>query len=92
MRKKIISYRKWKESDPVSRLIQPVGIMFSEYYFYLCAYISESEENPDLPKHPFPTIYRIDRIDNYEILDEHVHVPYERFGVELQKEEFEEEL
>ena len=75
-----IRYRKLKESEPVSRLIQPVGILFSEYYFYLCAYISESEENPDLPKHPFPTIYRIDRIDEYVILDEHFHVPYtERF-------------
>ena len=75
-----IRYQKLKEADPVMRLIQPVGIMFSEYYFYLCAYISESEENPDLPKHPFPTIYRIDRIAEYEILDEHFHVPYsERF-------------
>ena len=73
-------YQKLKEVDPVMRLIQPVGIMFSEYYFYLCAYISESEENPDLPKHPFPTIYRIDRIAEYEILDEHFYVPYsERF-------------
>lgn len=75
-----IRYQKLKEEDPVMRLIQPVGIMFSEYYFYLCAYISQSEENPDLPKHPFPTIYRIDRIAEYEILDEHFHVPYvERF-------------
>ena len=75
-----INYRKLKEADSVMRLIQPVGIMFSEYYFYLCAYISESEENPDLPKYPFPTIYRIDRIKEYEILDEHFHVPYaERF-------------
>ena len=75
-----IRYQKLKEEDPVMRLIQPVGIMFSEYYFYLCAYISESEENPDLPKHPFPTIYRIDRIGEYKILKEHFHVPYsERF-------------
>ena len=75
-----IQYRKLKEDDPVKRLIQPVGIMFSEYYFYLCAYISESEENPGLPRHPFPTIYRIDRIAEYEILDDHFHVPYsERF-------------
>ena len=75
-----IRYQKLKEEEPVMRLIQPVGIMFSEYYFYLCAYISESEENPDLPKHPFPTIYRIDRIAAYEILDDHFHVPYsERF-------------
>ena len=75
-----ISYQKLKEENKVRRLIQPVGIMFSEYYFYLCAFIPESEENPDLPKHPFPTIYRIDRISEYEILDEHFHVPYaERF-------------
>lgn len=69
-------YQKLKEPDKVKRLIQPVGIMFSEYYFYLCTYISESEENPALPKHQFPTIYRIDRIAEYEVLDEHFKVPY----------------
>lgn len=75
-----IRYQKLKEPDKVMRMIQPVGIMFSEYYFYLCAYISVSEETPDVPKRPFPTIYRIDRIAEYEILDEHFHVPYaERF-------------
>ena len=75
-----IHYHKLKEADPVRRLIQPVGIMFSEYYFYLCAYICQREENPDFPKHPFPTTYRIDRIDDYEILEEHFTVPYaERF-------------
>ena len=31
---------------------------------------------PDVPKRPFPTIYRIDRIAEYEILPEHFHVPY----------------
>lgn len=71
-----IRYKKLKEPDKVMRMIQPVGIMFSEYYFYLCAYISVSEETPDVPKRPFPTIYRIDRITEYEILDDHFHVPY----------------
>ena len=71
-----IRYRKLKEADKVMRLIQPVGIMFSEYYFYLCAYICVSEETPDIPKRPFPTIYRIDRIAEFEILNEHFHVPY----------------
>ena len=75
-----IRYQKLKKADKVMRMIQPVGIMFSEYYFYLCAYISASEEMPDVPKRPFPTIYRIDRIAEYEILKEHFHVPYaERF-------------
>ena len=71
-----IRYQKLKEPDKVMRIIQPVGIMFSEYYFYLCAYISASEETPDVPKRPFPTIYRLDRIAEYEILDEHFHIPY----------------
>lgn len=71
-----IRYQKLKETDKVKRLIQPVGIMFSEFYFYLCAYISASEDTPEVVKHPFPTIYRIDRIAEYEILDEHFHVPY----------------
>ena len=68
--------QKLKETDKVMRLIQPVGIMFSEYYFYLCAYICASEYMPDVVKHPFPTIYRIDRIAEFEILDEHFRVPY----------------
>ena len=71
-----IRYQKLKEPDKVMRMIQPVGIMFSEYYFYLCAYMSASEETPDVPKRPFPTIYRLDRIAEYEILDEHFRVPY----------------
>ena len=71
-----IRYQKLKETDQVMRMIQPVGLMFSEYYFYLCAYICASEEMPDVPKHTFPTIYRIDRIAEYEILDEHFHIPY----------------
>ena len=61
-----ICYKKLKNPDNVMRLIQPVGVMFSEYYFYLCAYISVSEEMPDVPKRPFPTIYRIDRIQEGE--------------------------
>jgi hypothetical protein len=71
-----IRYKKLKEPDKVMRMIQPVGLMFSEYYFYLCAYISVSEETPDVPKRPFPTIYRLDRITEYEILDDHFYVPY----------------
>lgn len=75
-----IRYQKLKEPDKVMRLIQPVGLMFSEYYFYLTAYICVSDETPDVPKRPFPTIYRIDRIAEYKTLDEHFRIPYaERF-------------
>lgn len=71
-----IRYQKLKEPDKRMRMIQPVGIMFSEYYFYLCAYISVSDEKPDIPKHPFPTTYRIDRIIEYEVLEDYFYVPY----------------
>lgn len=71
-----ITYHKLRQPEPITRLVQPVGIMFSEYYFYLCAYICADPENTDIPKHPFPTIYRMDRIENYEILKEHFRVPY----------------
>ncbi|MDD6880236.1 MAG: WYL domain-containing protein, partial [Firmicutes bacterium] len=74
-----IVYERMKEPKLVRRRVQPVGIMFSEYYFYLTAFLEnkESFENPD---DLFPTIYRIDRIRSFKVLDEHFHVPYsERF-------------
>ena len=80
-----IRYQKLKEPDKVKRLIQTVRIMFSEYYFYLCTYISVSGETTEVVKHPFHTIYRIDRIAEHEDLDEHFHMPY---ADQLQEGEF----
>lgn len=52
--------------------IKPVGLMGSEYYFYLIAYIGDKDK-----KYPgYPTIYRIDRIVAYKITKETFHVPY----------------
>lgn len=76
-----IEYEKVDKSI-VKRTILPVGIMFSEYYFYVLAHIDEIDkekyfENKD---DVFPTIYRIDRIQDFKILEEHFPVPYkERF-------------
>lgn len=70
-----IEYERLKGPKCVRRRIQPVGLMFSEYYFYLTAFLEDKTdfENPgDL----FPTIYRIDRIQSFRVLDEHFHVPY----------------
>lgn len=49
--------------------------MFSEYYFYLTAFLEDKEgfENPD---DLFPTIYRIDRIKSFRVLEEYFSVPY----------------
>ena len=73
-----IQYEKMGSAEVVERTIEPVGLMFSEYYFYLVAFIRgidrEAEfENPD---DLFPTIYRIDRIRSFEVLEEHFRVPY----------------
>lgn len=61
-----IRYRK-TNGDVVERKIHPVGLVFSEYYFYLLGNIEnlEIENNNNCP-----TIYRIDRIEKMKILDE----------------------
>lgn len=70
-----IEYERMKEPNCVRRRIQPVGLMFSEYYFYLTAFL-EDKSGFDNPDDLFPTIYRIDRIRSFQILDEHFRVPY----------------
>ena len=62
------------------RRLQPVGLLFSEYYFYLTAFIEDIDRAAhfDNAEDPFPTIYRVDRIEKIRVLDEHFHVPYSR--------------
>lgn len=77
-----ISYMRLKDKDTVLREVEPVGIMFSEYYFYLMAFISDSRKRDEIydAANRFPTIYRVDRITALEILPDHFQVPYlERF-------------
>lgn len=70
-----IEYERMKEPRLVRRRVQPVGIMFSEYYFYLTAFLEDKTdfENPD---DLFPTIYRIDRIHTFKVMDERFRIPY----------------
>lgn len=52
--------------------------MFSEFYFYLTAFIEGIDKKTefDNPDDLFPTIYRIDRILSFEVLDKRFTVPY----------------
>ena len=70
-----IEYERLKEPRMVKRRVKPVGIMFSEYYFYLTAFLEDKEgfENPD---DLFQTIYRIDRIQSFKVMNERFAVPY----------------
>lgn len=70
-----ISYERLKEPHLVKRRVKPVGIMFSEYYFYLTAFL-EDKVNFENPDDLFPTIYRIDRIQSFRVLDEYFCIPY----------------
>lgn len=87
-----IQYQKDKIEESVELVVQPVGIIYSEGHFYLTVYISgemgcvasktvpevvvtSEGENPT-----YPVVYRLDKIVNYRIMQEHFHVPYsERF-------------
>lgn len=77
-----IRYRKMKGNEEVIRKVKPVGVMFSEFYFYLTAYIDGIDKQKEFqnPDDPFPTIYRIDRLEEIQVLEERFIVPYrERF-------------
>lgn len=73
-----IRYHRTHNNDTVTRRIQPVGILFSEYYFYLAAFIEgiNKEEHFENPQDQSPTIYRIDKIETLTVTGEHFHVPY----------------
>lgn len=73
-----IEYYRLKDKEVVHRKIKPVAIMFSEYYFYLTAFIDNDEvkKNFEVWNDSFPTIYRLDRIRSLKVLDERFHIPY----------------
>lgn len=75
-----ITYMR-QSGDDVSRILKPVGIMFSEFYFYLVGFIDKENQLEkikfEVENDPFPTIYRIDRIKEYVVTDRHFNVPYQ---------------
>lgn len=73
-----IKYQGVQGSTVKTRKLKPVAIMFSEYYFYMTAFIEDKvvRENFRILEDAFPTIYRVDRIQSLKILDEHFKIPY----------------
>lgn len=73
-----ITYRR-TDGVQVQRTVQPVGIMFSEFYFYLIAFLTPKDKQKvkfEIENDPFPTIYCIDRIKGFTVTDKHFAVPY----------------
>ena len=73
-----IKYQGIQGSSVKTRKLKPLAIMFSEYYFYLVAFIDSDKvrENFNVLNDAFPTIYRIDRIQGLKVLNEKFYVPY----------------
>lgn len=67
-----------KDGGDVTRVIEPVGLLFSEYYFYVMAFIADKAKRAGFEKtnDPYPTVYRLDRITAIEVLDEKFDIPY----------------
>lgn len=73
-----IKYRGMQGSTDKTRKLKPLAIMFSEYYFYLVAFIDDEKvkENFNVINDSYPTIYRIDRLKDYKVLEERYQIPY----------------
>jgi predicted DNA-binding transcriptional regulator YafY len=73
-----IKYQGVQGTTVKTRKLKPLAIMFSEYYFYLTAFIEDEKvrENFDVINDSFPTIYRIDRIKQLKITNERYRIPY----------------
>ena len=73
-----MEYARVKKKAVVTRKVKPAAILFSEYYFYLTAFIEDEKVKAgfDVEGDIYPTIYRIDRIRSYKVLEEHFHIPY----------------
>ena len=77
-----VTYGRLKNKEIVKRRLKPVGVIFSGFYFYLTAFIEDidKEEHFQNPNDISPTIYRVDRFLDVNVLDEHFMIPYaERF-------------
>lgn len=64
-----IQYKLEQQNTVKEHHLQPLGIIFSEYYFYLIAYRIDS-------KYQTPTTFRIDRITRMKETDERFKIPY----------------
>lgn len=73
-----LSYTKQGDKPaPVTRIVEPVSILFSEYYFYLLAYIvAQQADGGYAHKYDYPAVFRVDRIDSYTLMEERFSLPY----------------
>lgn len=64
------------QKSVVKRTVEPVAVLFSEYYFYLIAYITKKEEEKYVHAYSYPAVFRIDRIQSYRRIGEKFRIAY----------------
>jgi predicted DNA-binding transcriptional regulator YafY len=64
----VVTYKRQDGIIKEHRL-KPLGLIFSEYYFYLVAEICGIEKD-------HPAVFRVDRFQNYSAEKEHFSIPY----------------
>lgn len=73
----IVYDKQVSTKETVKRVIQPLALIFSEYYFYLIAFIVEkNEKGLYMQKHNYPAVFRVDRILKCREIGEKFKVKY----------------
>lgn len=68
--KNIISFDYERQDHKIThRMVKPLAIMFSEYYFYLIAWFADNSKD-------YPAVFRIDRITNLVNTEGKFNIPY----------------
>lgn len=58
-----------KDGIASRRRVKPLSIMFSDYYFYLIAWLADDAKD-------YPTVFRIDRMTKFKATGEKYRIPY----------------
>lgn len=75
-----VDYYRNSDGTVVHRVLQPVGILFDSFYFYLIAYYDPEDEvfkRRGMKSQEFPNTYRIDRIEKVWRAGRGFRAPYE---------------
>lgn len=58
-----------KDGIASHRVVKPLAVMFSDYYFYLIAWMADNSKD-------FPTIFRVDRMNDTKGIGKKFKIPY----------------
>lgn len=65
--------------ERLHRHLKPLSIMFSEFYFYLIAYMEETQDDvfsDETLNDDYLRVFRVDRLESYQILNQNFYLPY----------------